>query len=488
MESQKCLGIYISKNTATVVCLDVQNSSKNILGCFSVSLEGQEQADIQTLIGLVAQGCSQRNFKFSTIQVALDCSMVMQHSVRSEFSDPRQIRATVRFDTEDALATDISEVGLAFEVTSTDHEGSELTVFTAQKSVLLEILSALQSYNLDPLIIEPDIHCLSRFIENTSSTNAEHAGTLYGMLSHRSGYLVLPPLGASEEAQKAPIIRTFMVGPSQDRNQLISREILITTALAENKVPINRLKVFDSADSINGEKLKERVGIEEGALFDFSQETGIDPQMITDCDSPVDFAIAYGAALAHSEQAHIANFRDDFSPYLGNKLRMQKTLKFAAVSITALLLAVGLYFQMQLFRIGKDSSQLRDKFTKDYSTVALEKLEDKKTFKDAVRDLRGLLRRVEAAKKGLVDTDKDSISSKLTMILTAFTKCASKTDLNIKTISITTRNMNITGDTSSRTNTSELFEEIRNNNLEIVQQNISLKGNRDSFSILVEPK
>lgn len=488
MESQKCLGIYISKTTATVVCLDIRDDTNKVLDCFSVSVEDQEQANMQKLVGLVAQGCSQRGLKFSTVQIAVDCSMVMQHSVRSEFSDPRQIRATVRFDTEDALATDISEVGLAFEVTSIDHEGSELAVFTAQKTVLSEILSALQSYNFDPIIMEPDIHCLSRFIKNTiRSEDSEPGGTLYGMLSNRSGYLVLPPLQSSEGAQKAPIVRTFMVGPSQDRNQLLSREILVTVALAENKIPVNGLKVFDAADSVDGEKLGERVGV-EGSLFDFSSEAAIESDAVADCESPVDFAIAYGAALANSEKAHIANFRDDFSPYLGNKMRMQKALKFAAISVVALLLAVGIYFQMQLFRVKKDGSQLRNKFAQDYSVVALERLEDGKTFKAAVRDLRGLLRRVEAAKKGLVDTDKDSISSKLTMILTAFNECASKTDLNLKTISITSRDIKITGDTSSRTSTSELFKTIKDNDLVIVQENVTLKGNRDSFSISVVPE
>lgn len=487
MESQKCLGIYISKSSATVVCLDLLAKKGNILGSFSVSVEDQEQADMQTLVGLIAQECNQRGLKFSTIAVALDCSMVMQHSVRSEFSDPRQIRATVRFDTEDALSTDISEVGLAFEVTSTDQNGSELAVFTTQISILSDVLTTLQSYNFDPVNIEPDVNCLSRFIKNkTLSMNTMQAGTLYGMLSRRSGYLVLPPAQTGEGVQNASIVRTFMVGPTQDRNQLLSREILITSALAENTTPVSRLKVFDSTGSVDDVHLKEKVGF-EGDLFDFSNETGIEPQTIADCDSPVDFAIAYGAALAHSEKAHIANFRDDFSPYLGKKLKMQKAMKFVAISITALLFAVGIYFQMQLFRINKDNNKLQSKFAKDYSTVSLDKLEDDESIKNAVKKLRSSLRRIEAEKKGLV-TDENSISSKLTSVLAAFNKCASKTNLNIKTISITTRNINITGDTSSRSNTMVFFEEIRNSGLEILKPNFSTKGDRDSFSILVAPQ
>jgi hypothetical protein len=117
---------------------------------------------MQALAGIIAQGCADRNFKFSEISVALDCSMFMQHTVHSEFKDPKQIAATVRFDTEEALATDITNVAVAFEIASSDETGSQLTVFTSERQILSEVLDALQRYNLDPVNIEPDVHCLSR--------------------------------------------------------------------------------------------------------------------------------------------------------------------------------------------------------------------------------------------------------------------------------------------------------------------------------------
>ena len=123
MESQNYLGIYLSKNTAIVVCLGPQKKDGDGLKCFRVSVEGQEKEDMQALAGLIAQGCTERNLKFSEIAVALDCAMFMQHSVHSEFKDPKQIAATVRFDTEEALATDITNVAVAFEIASSDQNG-----------------------------------------------------------------------------------------------------------------------------------------------------------------------------------------------------------------------------------------------------------------------------------------------------------------------------------------------------------------------------
>ncbi|MHC4596215.1 MAG: hypothetical protein ACYS19_14910, partial [Planctomycetota bacterium] len=123
MTSQNYLGICINKNTAAVVCLDSQGTGGSVLSRFSVSVEGQEHPDspgTSGLASLIAQGCAERGLKFSEVVVALDCAMFMQHSVHSEFDDPKQIAATVRFDTEEALATDITDVALAFEINSSD--------------------------------------------------------------------------------------------------------------------------------------------------------------------------------------------------------------------------------------------------------------------------------------------------------------------------------------------------------------------------------
>jgi len=324
VETQNYLGIYISRGTATAVCLRPQGRSIKILGSFSVSVEDKEKAGPQALAGLIAQACSERKWGFSEVAVALDCAMFMQHSVHSEFNDPKQIAATIRFDTEEALATDITDVALAFEITSTGKSGSELTVFTAQRKILSEILLSLQQHNFDPVTIEPDINCLSRFICHksawgrlpaVSSAESQQPGTLFGILSHRNGYLIIPPVTTGAGSQKASTARTFLVGPTQDRGALLTREVLVTTALVGSGEPINRLKVFDSAGTVNYQQLSEKLSIKADEVDQFAAVT--ESQTPANCTDPVDFAIAYGAALTHLEKGQSVNFRDDFSPFQG---------------------------------------------------------------------------------------------------------------------------------------------------------------------------
>ena len=487
MESQNYLGIYISRKTATVVCLGPQKKDGDVLKCFSVSVEGQQQEDMNALAGLIAQGCAERELKFSEITVALDCAMFMQHSVHSDFKDPKQIAATVRFDTEEALATDITNIALSFEIASSDKTGSQLIVFTAERKILTEVLDALQQYNLDPINIEPDVNCLSRFIcGHVTSAESEQTGTLYGLLSHRNGYLIVPSAATDEESLKESIVRTFLVGATQDRAKLLQREVLVTKALVEGAGPVNCIKVFDSTGALESRQLGEKLGMETGVIdLHGIAETKLRAE--AECDDPIDFGIAYGAALALREKGRSVDFREDFSPFQGKKLRLQKTLRAAAISVTILLVAVGLYFQTQLFSVSRSKNNIHSRFARDYAEVTLDKLSDNVKIKDAVRELAKVLRRIEDEKKGLI-TDEKSISSNLTLLLAAFNKCAAEADLNIDTINITTKAIIVNGDTSNKQSRGRVFETIRSSGLEIKQESSDFKDNRENFRITIAPK
>jgi len=485
VKSQNYLGIYISKDTATAVCIDSQTKDGKVLGCFTVTADEPDQAGIKALAGLIVRGCDERRWKFSEVAVALDCALFMQHSVHSQFSDPKQITSTVKFDTEETLATDIAEVALAFEVASSDETGSELNVFTSQRKILSEVLTALQEFNLDPVAIEPDVSCLSRFISRKIASGEGAQGqTPFAILSRKNGYLIVPPRSSGDETRSAATVRTFLVGTTQERTSLLAREMLVTTALLRADDKTHCLRVFDSAGNVDLQQLGEKLGVETAAL-DLNEVSGEQTQ--TDCASAVEFAVACGAALNHSQKGHFINFRDDFSPFQGKKARFQQALKFAAVSMTIFLAAVGLYFHTQLYTANKDKANLRAKFAQNYSAVMLDKLRDNVQMRNAVRYLGDMLRKVEKEKQGLI-ADEKSISSKLTLVLAAFNKCASKTGLNVKTITITTDDdITITGDTPSRQNTTTFFEELRSSGLEIRRPNFELKGGRDNFNIIVAP-
>jgi hypothetical protein len=260
----------------------------------------------------------------------------------------------------------------------------------------------------------------------------------------------------------------------------------MTAVLVGTDMSLNSVKVFDSTGSVDCTRLSEKLGIEAGSI-DLAAAAGLGPEALADCPGHVGFAIAYGAALSHLEKAQSVNFRSDFMPYQGRKVRLQKAMKFSSVSVAVLILAAGVYFQMQLWQKNKYRSQLYEKFEKQYLAVMFGKMPPPKT--NPVKKLEGELRRIENVKKGLLSvTGEESISAKLTLVLEAFNKCAEQTNLNIDSVTIATKTISITGDTSSKENTLKLFEAIKSSGLEIVQQNLDTKGGRDNFSITVVPK
>ena len=480
MKSQNHVGIYISKDTATVVCLGSQGRDGNILDCFSVSVEQQQAAGAQVLASVIAQRFAEKMpmYREAEIAVALDCSMFMQHKVHSEFNDLKQIAATIRFDTEEALATDVTDIGIAFKVISSTQAGSQLAVFTAQRKILSEVLLALQSNNIDPVTMEPDVHCLLRFIgRNISRFQPSEPATLFGMLSRRSGYFIT--------SSESPVMRTFILSPTKNRNDLLAREVLVTTALVGLDVPIAHFKVFDSTGSVNYQQLGGKLGIETSEV-NLAELATAGPETLGNCADMVDFAIAYGAALAHLDKTHSINFRNDFSPYQGKKVRLQKAIKFLSVSVAVLILALGVYFQMSLLKWNKYRSDLRKNFAKDYLPVMLNEKNLPSKFQEAVRKLRSESKRIESVKQGLLSaTGEESSAAKLTLLLKAFNECASQTNLNIDKISITAKNISITGDTSHLKNTLKLFDVIKKNQMDVSRQRLSSDGGRYKFDITV---
>jgi hypothetical protein len=429
------------------------------------------------LARLVAEGCTQRVLEYSGAAVALDCSMFMQHDVHSEFKDAKQIAQTVRFDTEELLATDISDVAVAFTIVSSDETGSQLSVYTARKETLSKLILALQGNNIDPVAVEPDVGCLSRFVrENVAGADDEHV--LFAVLSGSSGYLLVPG-----EAGRMSLARTFLVGANRNPVRLLAREIPLTSARIQGGESIKRVRILDSAGA-DYQDLGERLGLEVESA-DLSEAVAAEPDVLSNCEDRVGLTIALGAAFGLSRRERGINFRDDYMPYQGKKMRTQQALRFLSVSVAVLLLALGSYSTSQLLRANNYRSMLRAKFQPQYAAMMSgKKLPGK--FRDAERKLGDLLRRIKAANR-ITGGDEESASGKLMLVLHAFNNngCAEQTKLEIDSINVTEKSLRIKGSTAGRGGTTRLRKELEAVGLKVTTDNVASKGGRDNFAITI---
>ncbi|MCL5282321.1 MAG: hypothetical protein M1376_20740 [Planctomycetes bacterium] len=480
MESGNHLGIYWSKNKATVVCLAPPGRERKVLDCFAVSVDGEEQGQ-QALADRVVQMCRQRKVKFTDVGVALDCASFMQHVVHSEFSDPKRIAATVRFDTEEALATDISEMAVSFRIASPGEEGANLDVFTAPRAILSDILLSLQSHRIDPVAVDPDVCCLARYlVEYAEIPEPSDQSTLYALLSDGRGYLVV-----MSGLRQASVLRTFLLGSAQERTTVLARETLVTTALADTAHPVGRLCVFDAQGGLRTESLHEGTGLAV-SVCEPAALARVKSNEIREGVNAVDFALACGAALSPAEKVDSVNLRNDHMPYLGRKRKLQNRVRLLSISVTILLLTVGVFFHSQLIRVNKQRESLRDKLELDYLAVMPGETKLPVTMKQGVDKLGSTLRRLQNDKTGVME--QGSIAAKLTLVLQGINGCARQTDLNIRSIAITGTSIVVNGDTSSRENTVNVMgAAMEKVGLKIDRRSVNTEGGRDTFSITLVP-
>jgi hypothetical protein len=147
------------------------------------------------------------------------------------------------------------------------------------------------------------------------------------------------------------------------------------------------------------------------------------------------------------------------------------------------MISLGIYVTSQLLQVNKYRGEFREKFKPQY-TVVMRTTSMPQTMKMAVSKLDRLQRRIKAQSTGV----GGEIPAKVTSLLKAFNqgKLAEKTKLQIDSITVSSRSIMLTGDTSNRSGTLKLREAIKQAKLGSVTERLELaKTGRDSFRMTV---
>ena len=477
MESNHYLGIYLRKDAASVVCVKADDDKQSISDAFSVFLDETDKQNTPALMSLIAEKIAEKKIQYTEATAALDCSMFIQHNIHSDFTDPKEIAQTIRFDAEEILATDVSNIAIASTINSSNETGSELTIFTAEKDLLADFIASLQSNKIDPIAIEPDSHCLKRFLLEHIDISEN---TLLVMLSSHNAYFI--PAGPSERLQLIPP-RTFLIGPDTDRMQILRREIPITNALLEPDT-IDCLKICDSLNSLQPDVLKENLSTQVVPID--LHELVNKEQHLDNKEDRIGLAIAFGAALSILKKADVIDFRCDFLPYQGKSKKLKKATRFLSISCTILFFILGVFLQTQWFQKNKPIKSWQTEFKSDYATIMGKEPDKRRNPLTLLKNERTRVRNEKSGQFGGMGSE--SLSAKLTRVLLAFNKCATQVKLNIDSINITTKMITLAGSTSNRRNTLKLRNALEENGLQIAKDSLEEKGGRDNFRITIEIK
>jgi hypothetical protein len=457
-----------------------EGQTLQLWNCFTVAAtpptEGQEP---QSLAQRISAECMERQLVFDEVAVAIDCGMFTQHTVHSDFTAAKQIAQTIRFDAEEALATDASKLAIAFSVIGADDSGSNVCVYAADRTAMMDILADLQNNKFDPVAMEPDVSCLTRFIQYAFMPPAD-VHPLYALFSRRFGYFL-----AAGQTPANWQARTFVIGANQNRDDLAAREIPMTLAGLTAAAEIDSLRLFDATDSMNVQKAGEASGL-AAEHIDLVKVMEPVAAGMTEHPDPVDFTIACGAALGSLTKTRI-DFRQDFMPYQGKRAMLEKTLKMLSISVTLMLLAVGLYFQLRLYRANSYLSGLHQNMKTEYMAVFNKQPPSEK---EVLSNLNREAIRVEKIKRGQIGASGEaSVSALLTYVFQSLNGVPPNVQVNIDYITVGAKSILIAGDTPSREATIALFNSFdAHQHLKTSQPSYDFKGGRDQFKVTILPK
>lgn len=479
MEQNKYLGIYIAPDKATVVLAGKTGSGVEIAQQFSIALPAGGPFSFAQTAADIASACQEKQIVFGDIAVALDCRLYRQQQLHSEFTEYKQIAQTIKFDAEEALAVNAADTAIAFEPASKGLSGMEVSVFAAGASVVSAIITAMASNKLDPVSIEPDSICLRRIIEQIAEQN-EDLKVMWMVISEKKCFIVSPPF-ADGKAQ----IRAFVTAASQNKTNLVAREIMLTTASAAGAKDIQKVLIYDSTGKVDIAGLSRNASV---PIEPFGTE-----QVITSLIAPssevdnLDVIIAAGAAAGLLTKCERIDFRPDFMPYQGKKEILEKGIKILSLCLLLLFVAIGAYLHMQYYKTSSYRNKLNEKFKAEYS-IAMPGAKFISS-RDAAGKLKREINKIKDVRSGLLSAaGDDSVEAKLTFLFEAVNSVPKNIDIDIEKIAVTTKTMTITGSTSNGGHL-QLFGAV-DKHPKLVKANSTYEGkdNRDHFRLTIDLK
>ncbi|MHC5144793.1 MAG: hypothetical protein ACYSOX_04095 [Planctomycetota bacterium] len=475
MNEKSSLGLFLSKDKAVAVWVS-SGPDSSVVRKLNITPDEDQPA----VIALQAARAVRQGDEFDEAFVAVDCASYTQYKLHSEFDDYHQVESTIKFDAEEAAATDAMNLAVAFDITGKASVGSEVTVYTADRQLLTDMLLDMQEGALDPGFMEPDVVCLARALSHCAGMS-DRTDAMFVVLSQSSCYMI------RSQADFVPAGRTFLIGKGQDVTGVLSREIMLAGGATDPPAqPMTSIVLMGDLDLVDADLLAQRTGLEvqtaapENALAEVLDDGGD--------IAPHELMIAYGAALAGRTRGHKTDFRRDFMPYQGRRKVVQSSLRLIGVSLTILLVSVAVFFQLKTFRMRGYSRALNKKALTEYKAATFGKIPPRGMSVSS--GLRRELGRAKQMEEGIGPGGDKSVPAKLTFFFEALDKTPKKVDVNVQQITITERSMKVKGDTNSRSGTLAFFGEIKKHpRIDLSSERLTAGADRrDGFDITLEPK
>lgn len=472
MDSNIVLGIALGRQEAVAAVVDTSKPEPQAADFIFIKAESSESGGAP-LGAAIARAIRNRNLLYKEAVVSVRSDFYAQYPLRSSFCDPRQIDHTIKYDAEEAAAADASTLAVAYEILNSRQDGSDVMVYAADRQTLTDLLLDLQGEGVDPVMMEPEAVSLARALDLLCPAFSE-SGTLFVWLCQDQCLLL-----KNTNKGRGVYFRRVLLAGKEDLTEPLMRQIQLTLAGWSCDEPIESVVLTGQTAHIRPNVLSEKLS-HPVTVEDVNQpgDPSADPTLTS---------AAWGAALAAIHRGRRADFRRDFMPYQGQRKLFQKSLRLLSVSLTVILAAVGLYFQMKSFRLQHYITQLDEKLAIEYKGCMYGQAPP--AGQPIVTRLRNVLRQARQRQEGFGGGDDNSVPARLTFLLEALNKTPPSVDMQVQQISITERTLRLLGDTDGRRSTLLLLDEFKKHpKLEVESNQISPAPPRDKFEILLQTK
>ncbi len=479
MEQINRLGIYWSRHSATGVVLANRGTHPGVVACLTVRISEDQPAE--SVAQALTEAIRRKGLTYTDSFVAVDAANYTQHNLHTAFTEFKQIAHTIKFDIEESIATDATNLSIAFAIAGVEADGSSVAVFTGDRTAMIEMLGQMQRAGLDPETVEPDIICLARFFQQGFVAPGQ-TRPLFVVFGEKTCYI----LSFTEDHH--PRVRSFVLSASVNKTAILAREIPLTIAAMNVGGAFTGVFIAGATEGIDVRDLSERIGIPTERI-DTLKLTGTESHLVDDATPEAAFLAAYAAALPPTRTRR-ADFRPDSVPYQGRRRVLQQALRTVCLCTTVILLAVGLNIRIQISRHHRTVADLKSKLLVDYGPIM--NTPELPIRESVTSKLTRTLTQLDKAAKGLGSGDDNSVVSRLTYLLEAInnamqvseTQSANKIGLDLERIEVGPKAVSIKGTTTGRKATQAMVDAIKAGG-KLFPTNSMLKeeNNRDNFQI-----
>ena len=400
------------------------------------------------------------------VALSLGASLYRTERCHSEFTDPRMIKQTIRFDMEEVFVVDAESVLLCYQFLPPSGDGTDIVVHVCERALLSDLSECFDRAGLDAMLIQPDS---ASWIHYCSSQSQVTPGEPALLLASGGAMLYLQAM----DAELRPLVaRTCYVESDDPDGIFLRREMQRTVAMLGTQSLPGRLFYHD--EDLPHQRVQKAV-----------DELELHYEALPQSSLPL--AQAEGAVRGYLDGTTVDFRRDGFSARTVRQSQ-QWALSGLAISVTLLMLVLGITVKVREHHYNSLKKQALDSIRADWKKLPNTSSRRRTPLKSTmIREIREMDRKLKGEKSAQSKELPESLSGTLEKLLGVVLALPENTDFRIENISLQSDRADLSGTLGKLADGEALKDAVDSSGFTLVKWNISQGSeNRRNLTMTVE--